>query len=101
MFPPLGNTLEVSTDEASWLWQQRLLALADATARYTGAAPLPIAWRSQWKASLHVLGRHLDGSLRARIVVRRGNERVRYVRRLRGPRQRSLNPRITLRLRES
>lgn len=53
---------------------QRLLVirretLEFATGRGTGGDPLPIPWRSGWKASLSILGRSRDGSLRARVVV--------------------------------
>jgi ligand-binding SRPBCC domain-containing protein len=53
----------VSGAERAVILEERLSALGDATRVVTGADPLPVAWRTNWKASVKILGRDRDGCL--------------------------------------
>jgi hypothetical protein len=78
-------TIEVTRTESQFLFHERLRALEDACRRDAGGVPVPVRWRKNWRANLELLGRNRDGTLKARIVCRKGNTRQRYVRSLRGP----------------
>lgn len=62
---PDGTTLE----EFRELLSLRRRSLEDATREHGLGEPLPIPWRTGWKASIKILGRDRDGSLCAKIVV--------------------------------
>jgi hypothetical protein len=58
----------VSGAERAVILEERLSTLEDATKVVTGADPLPVAWRSNWRASVKVRGRDRDGCLLFEIV---------------------------------
>lgn len=62
---PVWATLE----EYQALLLRRRDALDSCTAELTGGRPMPIQWRSGWRAEIKYAGRDRDGSLLATITV--------------------------------
>ena len=73
----------VTSKEFARLLAVRLETLEAATAHTSLPDHLPIQWRKGWKATLEILGRDRDGSLRARVVCTSRELSEPYVRRVR------------------
>lgn len=80
----------VTLEEFQRLLVIRRETLEDATCLVSGDKPLPVSWRSGWRAQLTIQGRTKDGSLCARIDVTGPQLRTTYTRSVRLVRDKSL-----------
>jgi hypothetical protein len=83
-------TNRVTFEEFQRLLLIRLETLQDATCLVTGDKPLPVEWRSGWRAKLTIVGRSKDGGLCARVDVTGPQLRTVYTRKVRLVRDKSL-----------
>ena len=80
-----GNAIPegVTPEEFQRLLLVRRETLEDATRKASGGSAMPITWRHGWKATLKILGRDKDGSLKASVTVVGPHASSGYVRKVR------------------
>lgn len=83
-------TNRVTFEEFQRLLVIRRETLEDATCLVFGGKPMPIPWRTGWKAKLTIVGRCKDGGLAARVDVTSPQLRAPYVRKVRLVKDKSL-----------
>lgn len=93
MIPQTGYVAHpdtLSSKEFKRLLLIRRETLDIATTRAMGGQPMPIPWRRGWKATLAILGRDRDGSVKARITCTGQRPSMTFVRSVRLVRPQSL-----------
>jgi hypothetical protein len=78
-------------EEFQALLQRRRDALDMCTAQLTGGRPMPVQWRTGWKATIAYAGRDRDGSLLATITVTGPNTSDKWLQKVRLVRTKGLN----------
>lgn len=85
-----GTPEWATPEEFRALLLRRRDALDQCTAQLTGGRPLPVTWRTGWRARIAYAGRDRDGSLLATITVTGPNVSDKWLQKVRLVRSKQL-----------